>query len=83
MAKEMLKIYFEINKNHSFGKIRHFSKRLQIIQHSGLTFGLDSSLFDMIFSPEGVVSFEDYEYQIKAVCKMVSNRNHAFGAADL
>ena len=37
----------------------------------------------MIFSPEGVVSSEDYEYQIKAVCKMVSNRNHAFGAADL
>ena len=36
----------------------------------------------MIFSPEGVVSSEDYEYQIKAVCKMVSNRNHAFGAAD-
>ena len=37
----------------------------------------------MIFSPEGVVSSEDYEYQIKAVCKMVSNRDHAFGAADL
>ena len=37
----------------------------------------------MIFSPEGVVSFEDYEYQIKAVCKMVSNRNHAFGAAEV
>ena len=35
----------------------------------------------MIFSPEGVVSSEDYEYQIKAVCKMVSNRDHAFGAA--
>ena len=37
----------------------------------------------MIFSPEGVVSSEDYEYQIKAVCKMVSNRNHAFGAAEV
>ena len=37
----------------------------------------------MIFSPEGVVSSEDYEYQIKAVCKMVSNRDHAFGAADI
>ena len=37
----------------------------------------------MIFSPEGVVSAQDYEYQIKAICKMVSNRNHAFGAADL
>ena len=37
----------------------------------------------MIFSPEGVVSSEDYEYQIKAVCKMVSNRNHAFGAAEI
>ena len=37
----------------------------------------------MIFSPEGVVSSEDYEYQIKAVCKMVSNRDHAFGAAEL
>ena len=36
----------------------------------------------MIFSPEGVVSSEDYEYQIKAVCKMVSNRNHAFGAVE-
>ena len=36
----------------------------------------------MIFSPEGVVSFEDYEYRIKAVYKMVSNRNHAFGAAE-
>ena len=32
-------------------------------------------------STEGVISSEDYEYQIKAVCKMVSNRNHAFGAA--
>ena len=37
----------------------------------------------MIFSPEGVVSSEDYEYQIKAVCKMVSNRDHAFGAAEV
>ena len=37
----------------------------------------------MIFSPEGVVSSQDYEYQIKAVCKMVSNRNHAFGAAEM
>ena len=37
----------------------------------------------MIFSPEGVVSSEDYEYQIKAVCKMVSNRDHAFGAAGI
>ena len=82
MAKEMLKIYFEINKNHSFGKIRHFFKMLQIVQHSGITFGLYSGLFDMIFSPEGVVSSQDYEYQIKAVCKMVSNRNHAFGAAE-
>ena len=36
----------------------------------------------MIFSPEGVVSSQDYEYQIKAICKMVSNRNHAFGAAE-
>ena len=36
----------------------------------------------MIFSPEGVVSSQDYEYQIKAICKMVSNRNHAFGVAD-
>ena len=27
----------------------------------------------MIFSPEGVVSSQDYKYQIKAVCKMVSN----------
>ena len=37
----------------------------------------------MIFSPEGVVSSQDYEYQIKAICKMVSNRNHAFGAAGI
>ena len=37
----------------------------------------------MIFSPEGAVSSQDYEYQIKAICKMVSNRNHAFGAADV
>ena len=58
------------------------AQRLQIIQHSGLTFGLYSSLFDMIFSPEGVVSSQDYEYQIKAVCKIVSNMNHAFGAAE-
>ena len=36
----------------------------------------------MIFSQEGVVSSQDYEHQIKAVCKMVSNRNHAFGAAE-
>ena len=36
----------------------------------------------MIFSPEGVVSSQDYEYKIKAVCKMVSNRNHALGAAE-
>ena len=79
----MLKIHFETNKNHWFGKIRDFFKRLQIIQHSGLTFGLYSCLFDMIFSPEGVVSSEDYEYQIKAVCKMVSNRDHAFGAAEI
>ena len=37
----------------------------------------------MIFSPEGVVSAQDYEYQIKAICKMVSNKNHWFGAAVL
>ena len=47
---------------------------LQIIQHSGITFGLYSGLFDMIFSPEGVVSSQDYEYQIKPVSKMVSIR---------
>ena len=56
---------------------------LQIIQHSGITFGLYSGLFDMIFSLEGVVSSQDYEYQIKAICKMVSNRSHAFGAAGM
>ena len=36
----------------------------------------------MIFSPEGKVSSQDYEFQIKAVCKMVSNKNHWSGAAE-
>ena len=60
-----------------------FFKKVKIVQDWVLTFSLYSSLFEMIFSPEGVVSSQDYEYQIKAVCTLVSNKNHRFGAAEL
>ena len=69
-AKQKLKIHFEINQRTiDLEKSEIFKKRLQILQHWGLTLSLYNSLFDMIFSPEGVVSAQDYEYKKKLFAK--------------
>ena len=60
-----------------------FQKRLQICLHWNLFWGLYSGLFGSVFSPEGAEFYGDYDYPIKAVFKIVSNRLHWFGAADL